>query len=436
MAYGGIYDQIGGGFSRYSVDDRWFAPHFEKMLYDNGQLVSLYSEAFRLTKDSLYKEVVYETISWLEKEMTSQEGGFYSALDADSEGIEGKFFTWTKEELEDVAGERTPLISAYYNTSSPGNWEEGRNILHRKIDDKALAKNLGLQEEALKSKIEEFKKAAYDKRNERIRPGLDDKILTCWNAIMLKGLVDAYKAFGEDRFLQLALKNAEFIDSRLADGNKLFRTYKNNDAKIEGYLEDYAHVADAFMQLYQVTFDERWLARAVEFTQFAVDHFLDKEDQLFFFTGDHAEKLVARKKELFDNVIPASNSVMANNLFLLGKMTDNTEFNDLSMAMLGKMAKLISKDVNYLSNWAVLMMYNLKPFSEIVISGTALIPFSRELWLEYKPNSVVLGTQGKSSLALLEGREAKYGKTQVYVCYNKACQLPVNSIKEATNLLK
>lgn len=436
IAYGGIYDQIGGGFSRYSVDDRWFAPHFEKMLYDNGQLVSLYSEAFRLTKEPLFKEVVYETISWLEREMTSPEGGFYSALDADSDGTEGKFYTWKEDELQDLCGDETPVISAYYNTTVAGNWEDGRNILFRKIDNKPLAKNLGISEDDLKSKVQDFKRVALEKRGERIRPGLDDKILTSWNAIMLKGLVDAYRAFGDDHFLELALKNAEFIDTRLTDGDNLCRTYKNGEAKLAGYLEDYAHLSDAMLHLYQVTFNEHWLSRSVDLTQFAVDHFLDNEDNLFFFTGDHSEQLIARKKELFDNVIPASNSVMANNLFILGKMTNKDEFIDLSITMLSRISKLISKDVSYLSNWAILMSYNVKLFSEIVISGSDLIPFSQELWLAYKPNAVVLGTRNKSSLSLLEGREAKSGKTQVYVCYNKTCQLPVESIADALKQLK
>jgi len=436
IAYGGIYDQIGGGFARYSVDDRWFAPHFEKMLYDNGQLVSLYSETFRLTQEPLYKEVVYETITWLEREMLSPEGGFYSALDADSEGVEGKFYSWTEEELEDLCGDETPVISAYFNTTTAGNWEDGRNILFRKIDDNLLAKNLGLSEDILKLKVLEFKKAALNKRDERIRPGLDDKILTSWNAIMLKGLIDAYRAFGDDHFLELALKNAEFIDGKLKDGDKLFRTYKNGEAKLQGYLEDYAHLSDAFLHLYQVTFNEHWLSKSVDITQFAVDHFLDNEDHLFFFTGDHSEQLVARKKELFDNVIPASNSVMANNLFLLGKLTDKNEFMELSVAMLSRISKLIGKDVSYLSNWAILMSYNVKPFSEIVITGEEMISFGKELWLNYKPNVVVLGTEDKSTLALLEGREAKPGQMLVYVCYNKTCQLPVASVTDALSQLK
>ncbi len=436
MAFGGIYDQVGGGFARYSVDDRWFAPHFEKMLYDNGQLVSLYSEAFQLTHNELYKEVVYDTIAWLGREMTSEEGGFFSALDADSEGTEGKFYTWPQDELAEFCGDEMPLISAYYNTTSVGNWEEGRNILYRKAIDSVFAKQFGISPEELDAKIKAFKQTALKKREERIRPGLDDKILTSWNAIMTRGLVDAYRAFGDDQFLKLALRNGEFILSKLKKGETLLRTYKEGNAKLDAYLDDYALTIDAFNALYQVTFDENWLEQAKQLADYTIEHFFDDNEKLFFYTSNSSESLVARKKELFDNVIPASNSTMANSLFLLGKMLDDSKYMDISSAMLGKVADHIARDVNYLSNWAILMTYFVKPFSEVVVVGPEMITLTKDLISYYKPNKVIMGTEKKSDLPLFEKRISKDKKTRIYVCYNKACQVPVEKVAEALAQIK
>ena len=436
MAFGGIYDQVGGGFARYSVDDRWFAPHFEKMLYDNGQLVSLYSEAYQATKNLLYKDVVYQTVDWVEREMSNGEGGFYSALDADSDGVEGKFYTWTQEELQEICGDEIPLISAYYNTTAVGNWEEGRNILFRKLPDHELAKQFGLTPDQLEDKVADFRLKALGKRDGRVRPGLDDKVLTGWNAIMLRGLVDAYRAFGDDKFLHLALRNARFIKDKMKNGEGLYRTYKEGTAKIDAYLEDYGMVIDAYAALYQVTFDESWLEIAKHLTQYTIDHFYDESESLFYYTSDSSEKLVARKKEIFDNVIPASNSIMANNLFIVGTLVDNQLFKDTATKMLAKVTKMISKDVNYLSNWAVLMTYLVKPYAEIIISGSKLKQLAGELNTHYLPNKIVMGTEGTSDLALLKGRAAKADKTLVYVCYDKTCQLPVETVKDALDQLK
>ena len=274
MAYGGIYDQIGGGFSRYATDSLWKIPHFEKMLYDNGQLVSLYSEAYQLTKDVLYKQVVYETLAFIEREMTSPEGGFYSALDADSEGEEGKFYVWKKPQLEALLGDKFPLVSDYYNVNNIGLWEHGNYILLRKKSDAEIAKVHGLTIEQLQKEIASAKKIMFAARKKRIRPGLDDKQLTSWNALMLKGYIDAYTVFNEQHFLSTALNNAEFILTKLRnpDGG-LNHNYKNaclppacrtgrdrqSKSTINGYLEDYCFTIEAFIALYQATFDEKWL---------------------------------------------------------------------------------------------------------------------------------------------------------------------------------
>lgn len=429
MANGGIYDQIGGGFARYSVDSEWFAPHFEKMLYDNGQLISLYSEAYSLTKNPLYKKVVYETIDFIKRELTSPEFGFYAALDADSEGVEGKFYVWTEKEFDEVFDneEDRKLAKNYFNVTADGNWEHGVNILYKKPASVSENDNSIWEEE----KIKIWKEKLFKAREPRIRPSLDDKILCSWNALMLKGLCDAYAAFGEEEFLVLALKNANFIQQKMTIGEQLFRNYKNGKSTILAYLEDYALVIQAYIALYQVCFEEKWLYEANRLMQYTIQHFYDKEEELFFYTDDSAEKLIARKKEIFDNVICASNSVMATNLYWLGILLDNRIYRSFSEKMLTKINILLQKEVRYLANWACLYTYYLQPTFEIAISGKDLKENSQIIHSQYIPNKVIVGTESKSNLPLLEMREAKSDKTMIYVCKNKTCLLPVSTVDEA-----
>ena len=259
MASGGIYDHIGGGFARYSTDDIWKVPHFEKMLYDNGQLVSLYSNAYKVTQNELYKKVVYETLEFVERELTDESGGFNSSLDADSEGEEGKYYVWTKQEIDNLLGEESEIFCDYFSVTSNGNWE-GNNILfitHRKAD---ILKKYSIDEKTFEEVINKSKKVLFEERNKRIRPGLDDKILTSWNALMLKGYVDAYTAFGEMKFLDRALKNGEFILNKMMDeSGRLNRNYKNGKSTINAFLDDYAYTIEAFISLYETTFVEEWI---------------------------------------------------------------------------------------------------------------------------------------------------------------------------------
>lgn len=423
MAIGGIYDQLGGGFARYSVDGEWFCPHFEKMLYDNGQLVSLYSEAYTSTREELYKETVFETINWLKREMTSQEGGFYSALDADSEGVEGKFYVWTKPEIEEVLGEEAEEFYKIYQITEQGNWEHGVNILWK--NDVFLNSN---QKQNIQKLLE--------KRAERIRPGLDDKILCSWNGLMLNGLVDAYRAFAEQDFLDLALRNAHFIKDNFLKESVLSHSYKNGETKIRGFLEDYATVIEAYLNLYQATFEEEWLHLAEKLSLYVFQNFWDEDDQLFFFTDKDAENLIVRKKEIFDNVIPASNSIMARNYYTLGLILDRQDFIDLSKLMLAKMKDLLIKNVYYLTNWACLATQMVSPTAEIALVGKDFLKFRKEVDSRYYPNKILTGTVAESQLPLLENRIAKIDETLIYVCYNKTCQLPVRTVEEAFLQLK
>ena len=419
VAAGGIYDQIGGGFSRYSVDAEWFAPHFEKMLYDNGQLLSLYSEAYRITKDSVYKKVVEETVEWLEREMASPEGGFYSALDADSEGEEGKFYAWTNEELKELSANERELANNYFGTTDIGNWELGKNILIRE------------SEQELPTAIDDLKRKMLSIRNERLRPGLDDKILTGWNAMMITGLTDAYRAFGNQKFLTLAKNAINFIENNLIAENKIYRSFKNSRSATTGFLDDYSFLIQAYYNLYQVTFNENYLRAAVNWCEQAIKYFYDTEEGYFYFNSNDSELLIARKKEIFDNVIPSSNAVMARNLFHLGVLMDKQEWKDLSAKMIERISHLIQSEPAYMCHWAVLATEFTKGMAEIVIVGKKVENFQHELNSYYLPFTLIMGTQIKSELPLFEGREAEKDKTSIYVCFNKVCQLPVNNIEAA-----
>ncbi|OKL39455.1 thioredoxin domain-containing protein [Pontibacter flavimaris] len=438
MAYGGIYDQLGGGFARYSVDAEWLVPHFEKMLYDNGQLISLYAEAYQATHESLYHDVVYETIAFVERELMSPEGGFYSSLDADSEGEEGRFYTFTKQELQDILGDEEPIFSKYYHATASGNFEHGRNILHRRIPDEKFAKENELEMDVLEEMVQNWKQKLMKVRASRIRPALDDKILTSWNALMLKGLADAYYTFGNKHFLELALKNARFILDNLKNGDRLYHNYKAGKATIDGFLDDYALLIRALIRLYEVTFDEQWLLEAKNLTDYTLENFFDEKESLFFYTDRNAEQLIARKKEIFDNVVPSPNSVMATNLHFLGLYFDDERHTSLSDEMLARVKDLLLKEPSHLGNWASLYFHKLTPTAEIAIVGPEAPEMRAELTSFYLPNVILAGATeaSNSKLPLLEDRVAINGKTTVYVCYNKTCQLPVHTAAEALKQLK
>ncbi|WP_276363449.1 thioredoxin domain-containing protein [Daejeonella sp. H1SJ63] len=430
MAFGGIYDQIGGGFARYSVDGKWHVPHFEKMLYDNAQLVSLYSEAYQYTPDSLYKDVVYESLAFIERELTSPEGGYYSALDADSEGVEGKFYTFTKSELIEILGDDADWFCNYYQVTEAGNWEEEHtNILMREFDDTEFASELGIDTSELKTKIDVLKSKVLLARSSRVRPGLDDKILAAWNGMMLKAYTDAYRVFGEEKFIEKALKNADFIFQKLFINNRLQRVYPfDNDDWKGAFLDDYAFIIEALIGLYEVTFEEVYLKKAKDLTDISIIEFYDQESGMFYYTSASGEQLIARKLELMDNVIPASNSVMANNLFKLGHFFDDQTYLDMSDQMLRNIHPNIKTYASAYSNWASLLMYKIFGLYEIAITGSASDGKRKEIEKYYIPNKILLGgTTG--TLPLLNDKW--HAETKVYVCRNKTCLLPVKEVIDA-----
>ena len=431
MAEGGIYDQVGGGFARYSTDQYWKVPHFEKMLYDNAQLVSLYAKAYQLTQKPLYARIVRETLSFVERELLDASGGFYSSLDADSEGEEGKFYTWTQEEIRQVLGNQASLVEAYYNITAKGNWENGQNILHITQAGKRKVGKRKLSEPELEKHIRKAKKALLKARNERVRPGLDDKILTAWNALMLRAYADAYRALGEKHYLAVALKNANFLQSKLrADGSRLHRSYKNGRATINGFLDDYAFTISAYIALYQATFDESWLLEARQLTDYVFKHFLDPQSPLFFYTSDLDPALIARKMEIEDNVIPSSNSEMAKNLFLLGHYFFEDDYLKQAARMFEKVRADALENGVYYANWNALLGWLVHEPYEVVIAGSDHSKVRREFDRQFLPHVLLSGGGQEGNLPLIKNKMIA-GQTTIYVCQNRTCKLPVTEVEAA-----
>lgn len=444
MANGGIYDQVGGGFARYSTDVLWKVPHFEKMLYDNSALISLYSEAFQLTKKQLYKDVVFETLGFIARELTAVNGAFYAALDADSEGVEGKYYVWTEEDLKIILGEDFNWFADYYNVNSFGYWEDSNFILLRRDDEKLVADRNGMSVEYLRERNSEVKTILLAQREKRIRPGTDDKIITSWNAMMLKAYSDAYDVFGEKDFLVAALKNASFIRAvQLRSDGGLFHTWSarlsldptKGKSSINGFLDDYAFTIDALITLYQSTFDEEWLLLSKNLTEYVFKHFSDEHSPMFFFTSDDDPKLITRKIELSDNVIPSSNAVMAKNLFYLGHLTGNLAWIEFSASMLRAMKKeILGYGAGY-SNWMMLQLHFVFPFRELAIVGKSVDKTKGLLGKHYLPNQIFAGSLGVSDLPLLQHRYVE-GLTLIYICENQSCQMPMENVADVIKQLK
>ena len=435
MANGGIYDQIGGGFSRYATDERWNIPHFEKMLYDNSQLVSLYVAAYKHTKNENYKTIITETLDFIQRELTSEDGGFYASLDADSDGEEGKYYVWSQQEIQQILSDDAKLILDYYNIEANGNWENGINILFKTEADTTISKRYKYSVNELKTLVSEAKKQLLAERETRIKPALDDKIITSWNALMLKAYVDAYTIFDNNAYLDAALKTANFINTNVrSSDHRLSRSYKNGKATINGFLDDYAFTIEAFIVLYQSTFDEKWLESAKKLTDYVIEHFYDPESSMFYYTSDVDQKLIVRKMEISDNVMPASNSQMAKNLFVLGQYYYDSDYVARSRQMLNTVKENTSKGGPYYSNWDILMSWFISPPYSVVILGDDFESKRHALNAQYYPNVFLSGGNKEGQLALLENKLIP-GQTTIYVCQNNSCKYPVTDVNEAMKQL-
>jgi hypothetical protein len=434
MAYGGLFDTVDGGFSRYSVDMKWHVPHFEKMLYDNGQLISLYANAYKLTKNKLYKEVIEKTLAFVEKEWLTREGSFYSALDADSLNAEnhleeGAFYVWTKPELGQLLQEDFELFSIAFNVNDFGFWEHQNYVLIQNQSLEEIAKQQNIPLERLEKKKKSWERLLYKEREKRSKPRLDDKCLTSWNAIMLKGFVEAYKALGNQEYLDIALQNANFIIKSIwtSEGN-LNHSYKDGKATINGFLEDYAHVIQAFISLYEISFDEKWLQNAKQLADYAFDNFYDEKAQFFSFTSHMDDALITNHFEVEDNVIPASNSVMADALFKLGIYFENGYYEKICQQMVQNIIPTVTYPSAF-SNWLNVLLHFSEQNKELAICGNNALEYLEKVNQNYLPHLIIAGSAKISSLPFLENRFSE-NETLFYLCQNKTCQKPTDSFEE------
>ncbi|MEM6631458.1 MAG: thioredoxin domain-containing protein [Bacteroidota bacterium] len=428
MAFGGIYDHLGGGFARYSVDPYWKVPHFEKMLYDNGQLVSLYAEAYHQNPSELYKTVVYDTLQFVNRELSSPEGGFYSSLDADSEGEEGKFYVWDHEEITSLLGSDAKVFSSYYNVHPFGNWE-GKNVLFVLETEKDFAEQWKLDLGSFGELLARGRSILLEAREKRVRPGLDDKILCSWNALMMKGFLDAYRVFHEDHFLVRAKENAQFILGNLCEGGKLYRNYKAGKHSINAFLDDYAFLIDALIHLYQVTFELSWLHQAELHVSYVLEHFFDAESGMFFYTSDEDPLMVKRHIEVQDDVIPGSNSTLAHSLHILGILLQKPRYLEISRQMLSNSKASFLQSPDWHAGWGHLFLAQSYPYYEIAITGLNALSYRQQIDARYYPLSLYAGSESESGLPILKDRFQ--GQTTLYVCRDNVCQLPVHQVEEA-----
>ena len=431
MALAGIFDQVGGGFSRYATDARWHVPHFEKMLYDNAQLVSLYSHAFLETQDELYHEIVYRTTDFMKRELLSPEGAFYAALDADSDGEEGKFYVWSRGEIEEILQKNAASYIADHGITSAGNWEEGKNIPdllmggRYKNSDRNSTTTQRLQLNTL----------LLNEREKRLRPATDDKILTSWNALAVQGFTDAYRIFGDPVFFTLAKNNIDFLTQNLVnEDGSVWRNYKNGRATIHGFLDDYAFMIRALIDFYQVSFQETYLLQAKSLLGYCLVNFYHESSGMFFYTDGVYASLIARKMETTDSVIPSSNSEMARNLLHLGIFFNEQSWLDKSMQMASNMKVDIEKNPGYYSNWlSVIIEQSHMPF-EIAIVGKNWKPLLAEMQCRRIPQSLFMGGDQRSQIPLLQ-HKTNGSDTSIYICRNHVCQLPVDNIDDAVHML-
>jgi uncharacterized protein YyaL (SSP411 family) len=434
MARGGIYDQLGGGFHRYSVDAVWLVPHFEKMLYDNAQLARLYLHVYQITKDEFYKQIAVETLRYVRREMTDAQGGFYSTQDADSEGVEGKFFVWTPEEIEEILGETdAQVFNFYYDVSEDGNFEE-KNILNVKDTFAETAEVLKISEDALKEILEKGKKMLFLEREKRIKPFRDEKILTAWNGLMLTTFAEAAAILDNAEYLETARKNADFILENLYHNGYLLRTWKDGRAKLNAYLEDYANFSEALIELYQVSGETKYLEEARTLAELMITEFWDEEAGGFFFTANNHEQLVVRSKDFNDNATPSGNSTAADVLLKLSKLTGNENYEKFAVTVLRLISARIRRYPQAFGKSLSALEFYLGSVKEIVIVGEKGNDLEKALWQKYLPVKVsVLSDKPETDaglIPLLQDRKAIEDKPTAYVCQNFVCQKPVTTVEE------
>jgi uncharacterized protein YyaL (SSP411 family) len=442
MAQGGIYDQLGGGFHRYSVDAAWLTPHFEKMLYDNALLSRLYLNAYLVTGDPFYRRIVEETLDYVAREMLSPEGGFYSTQDADSEGVEGKFFTWTPEEIEAILpGEDAALFMRYYDVTKRGNFE-GKNILHVEQDAQEVADAAQVSLERLQEALQRGRAALFAAREQRVKPGRDEKILTSWNGLMLRSFAGAARHLERADYLGIAEKNAQFLLERMTRDGRVLRTYKDGRAKLHGYLEDYTFLADGLLALYEADFQPRWFAEARRLMDEAIRLFADEQHGGFFDTGSDAEELVSRPKDIMDNATPAGNSMAVDVLLRLAAFSGEQAYRQRADDYLRSLADIMVQHPQAFGHALCALDFAISPVKEFAIIGDVQASDTRALLhvinSRFLPNSVLACAapgDATSTIPLLEDRPQREGKATIYVCQHFACLAPVTTPEDLERLV-
>ena len=435
MAKGGIFDQIGGGFHRYSTDTMWLVPHFEKMLYDNALIPINYVEAYQITKDNFYLDVLRKTLDYVLREMTSKEGGFYSAQDADSEGEEGKFYVWKKSEIKEILGRDADTFCLFYDVTDGGNWE-GKSILCNNVNLSSVAFQAGISEDQLRQNLDSNAKKLLDVRSKRIAPGLDDKVLTSWNALMITAFAKGYRVTNEKKYLDAAEKCIDFIENNLVKDGKLLRTYKDGKAKLQGYLEDYSYFGVSLLDVFEINPELKFLERAQEIANYLVEHFWDSETNSFYMTADDHEKLIIRPKSNYDLSLPSGNSVAANLLLRLFHLTQDKKFLEISTKIMENQAQMAAENpfgFGHLLN--TVFMYLQKP-REITVLNSQNKEIVDSLTNRFMPESILVTVKNEnqlnnlSKLPFFEGKQFQNDKTTVFVCKDFTCSLPLETISE------
>lgn len=442
MLYGGIYDQLGGGFARYATDTKWLVPHFEKMLYDNALLVGVLAEAYQLTGQERYRRVIEETLVFVERELYSPEGGFYSALDADSEGEEGKFYVWQKEEIEEVLGNDAELFCSYYDVSGQGNWHEQghyggpRNILQVLQPAEEFARSRGLDEKGFVAQLEQWKEKLLAHRETRVRPALDDKILLNWNALMNTAYCKAYMATGNEHYREVAERNMRFLLKVFRAEGHWRHTYKNGSAKTPAFLDDLAFLVQALINLQEITGDAELLLEARELAEYVVAHFSEENSPFFYYTNFQQRDVIVRKREVYDGATPSGNAAMGHNLFYLSVVFDRADWRERAAGMTASLAHVITKYPTSFGVWAGLLQALTKGGVEVVATGAKILEWRKQILHIFIPYKIFQSIEKPDNrFPLLDGKSVET-QPLVFLCKNYACHTPESDLFSFIRLLE
>jgi uncharacterized protein YyaL (SSP411 family) len=430
MKSGGLYDHLGGGFSRYTTDEQWLIPHFEKMLYDNALLASLYSQVYLHTKEEHLKETLTETLDFMAEELMSEENLFYSSIDADSKDGEGAYYTWSQEEINFIFSSNSIIISDYFGISGEPHLN-GKYVLHISKNIPELAEKYNMDEEKVRDTIQKGKQYLLTKRDKREKPAIDKKIITSWNALAIQAFINGYKATGKGKYLRIALNSAEnIIGQQLQSDYRLKRIYINNQSSVNAFLDDYAYLVETLLELYQLTFDAKWADWAYKITEFSLRNFSENQKNLLNYIANPDKQLISNKTEVIDSVLPSANSVFAKNLFILGQLFYTDFYIERARKMISAVKNTLKRNPIFFYNWLNLMVWHVYPPYEVSIVGRKSEEYRKRFEKLYHPGIILAGGTHEGNLPILKDR-FKLGKTQIYICRGRVCDKPINNVEEA-----